>query len=98
FYKTFHANSIIILPITFFALDLLNGLSNADTPVAYWAHFGGAIFGLSIGLFSEKTKPIHWPMLYSFEEDIIKNISQTSSTHDRIYKSIDLLRTNPENI
>jgi hypothetical protein len=97
FYKSFHAHSIIILPITFFAIDLLNGFSEGDGSL-YLAHMGGAFLGLSLGFTVEKFKPIQWPMLYAFEKTEMQKIDSISNPHKKIYHSLDLLKVNPENI
>ncbi|MEO5666549.1 MAG: rhomboid family intramembrane serine protease [Bdellovibrionota bacterium] len=99
FYKTFHASSMVILPLTFYASDLLNSLSSGvDSGVAHVAHLGGSLFGLAVGLLFEKFRPIRWPLLYGFEESELALIAKETNPHERIHRSLDLLRVNPENM
>jgi membrane associated rhomboid family serine protease len=99
FYKTFHASNLVILPLIFFASDIINSLAlGTQTGVAHLAHLGGAVFGLAIGLSFEKLRPIRWPLLYGFEEQTLKQIQSHPNPHRRIHSALDLLRVNPENM
>jgi|GEM_PF-3569517 len=99
FYKTFHASSLVILPLIFFATDLLNGTDSDVSPnLGYVAQLGGAIIGLLVGLAIEGMRPIRWPLLYGFEEAEITRIRREPNAHQRIHGALDLLGHNPENV
>ena len=99
FYKTFHASSLVILPLTFYASDVLNSISHGvDSSVAHVAHLGGSLFGLLVGLAFEKLRPIRWPLLYGFEDVELEEIQSEPSPHERIHRALALLRINPENM
>jgi membrane associated rhomboid family serine protease len=99
FYKTFHASSIVILPLTFYASDVLNSISHGvDSSVAHVAHLGGSLFGLLLGLSFEKLRPIRWPLLYGFEDAELNGIESESNPYERIHRALALLKVNPENM
>lgn len=99
FYKTFHASSLVILPLTFYASDVLNSISHGvDSSVAHVAHLGGSLFGLLVGLGFEKLRPIRWPLLYAFEDAELKGIEADPNPHERIHRALALLKINPENM
>ncbi len=99
FYKTFHASSLVVLPLIFLAGDLLNSLAlDTSTGVAHLAHLGGSAFGLMVGLGFEKLRPIRWPLLYDFEEKVLEDIERDPNPHERIHQALKLLQINPENM
>jgi membrane associated rhomboid family serine protease len=102
FYRTFHANALLILPLSFFVREFISGVNSialgGSGDVAHWAHLGGFVFGLGVGLVQERMNPIEWPFLYAGEKEKLDAILSLSNPHERIHECNNLLKYNPENM
>jgi hypothetical protein len=99
FYRTFHLSSLVVLPLTFYATDVLANMSlGPEGQVAHSAHLAAALFGLIVGTACEKLRPIPWPLLYGFEKLELELIVADPTPHQRIHRALDMLKVNPENM
>jgi len=99
FYKKFHVSSLVILPLTFYVSDFLSSISSGiEAGATHAAHLGGSVIGLAVGFSIEKLRPIRWPLLYASEEAELQAITEEPNPYQRIHRSLDLLRVNPENM
>ena len=55
FRGSFYAPAYVVIPL-WFAQQYYNAITAVNSPVAFWAHVGGFLFGLSIALFMKATR------------------------------------------